>query len=97
MDRMTPILTGTQENTMFRKLTLALAAAGALGAASLASTTPAAAWHGGWHGGWGHHHFWGGPRIFVGGPSYVVADPCLRRRAVLTPWGYRYRTVNVCY
>jgi hypothetical protein len=90
-----------QENTMFRKLMLAFAAAGALGTASLASTTPAAAWyggwHGGWHGGWGHHHVWGGPRIVVAGPSYVVANSCLRRQLVQTRWGVRYRTVNVCY
>ena len=30
---------------------------------------------------------------FVGGGGY---DGCYRTRRVLTPYGYRYRTINVC-
>jgi hypothetical protein len=47
---------------MFRKLTLALVAAAALGTAALAPTSASAWWHGGWHR-WGGG--WGGPRIIV--------------------------------
>jgi Spy/CpxP family protein refolding chaperone len=45
---------------MFRKLTIAVVAAAALGTAAMAPTTASAwGWHGGgWHGGW--HHGWGG-------------------------------------
>lgn len=82
---------------MIRKLAFALAATVALGAASLAASTPAAAWHG--HGGWhGHYHggFWrGGYARFYGGPAY--AGGCYVRRVVGTPWGPRLRWVNVCY
>ncbi|KWV52890.1 hypothetical protein AS156_09630 [Bradyrhizobium macuxiense] len=79
---------------MFRKVTLALATAAALGAAALAPTAASAkpfGWGGGWGGGW-HHHHWG-PGFSVG---YVDSD-CYVTRLVLTPYGYRYRTVNVCY
>ena len=44
-----------------------------------------------------HHHHWGhGPGFglgFVGG-GY---DGCWQTRRVLTPFGFRWRTVNVCY
>ncbi|MGY4422329.1 hypothetical protein ACVWY2_004778 [Bradyrhizobium sp. JR6.1] len=40
-----------------------------------------------------HHHFWGGPGISVG----FVDSGCYVTRLVMTPYGYRYRTVNVCY
>ena len=43
-----------------------------------------------WH---PHHHFWGGPGIAVG----FVDSGCYVTRLVMTPYGYRYRTVNVCY
>jgi hypothetical protein len=70
---------------MFRKLSLAAAAAVSLGVAALAPTS-ASAWGGGYHGGWhgggwhggGYHtgfyhrpYGWGyGPRFYVGGPAY---------------------------
>ena len=43
---------------MFRKMTIALVATAALGAAALAPTSASAGWHGGFHhgfyGGWGY-------------------------------------------
>lgn len=82
---------------MFRKLAIALAATVALGTVTLtASTTPAAAW------GWKHHHhhhhgFWGGYRSY--GPVYAgyAYGGCYAKRLVSTPWGLRWRWVNVCY
>jgi hypothetical protein len=91
---------------MLRKLSLAAVAAISLGAAALAPTSASAwgGWHGGWHGGGWHgggfyHHGWG-PRIFVGGPVYYGGygyGGCYVRRLVPTPWGLRWRLVNVCY
>ena len=86
---------------MLRKLTLALVAAASLGTIALAPTAASAhgGWHGGghggWHGGWGfrHHHFYRGI-AFVGGG--YGGDGCYVTRSVLTPFGYRLRTVNVC-
>lgn len=75
---------------MLRKVTLALATAATLGAAALAPTSAYAKqlfWH------QYHHHFWGGPGISVG----FVDSGCYVTRLVMTPYGYRYRTVNVCY
>jgi hypothetical protein len=90
---------------MLRKLSLAAVAAVSLGVAALAPTAASAHWHGGgggWHGGWHgggfHHHF--GPRFFfAGGPSYYNYGygGCYVRRLVPTPWGLRWRLVNVCY
>jgi len=87
---------------MLRKLSLAAVAAVSLGAAALAPTAASAHWHGGgWHGGgWhggGFRHFYG-PRFFVGGPAYYGGyGGCYQRRLVPTPWGPRWRLVNVCY
>ncbi|MGY3582948.1 hypothetical protein ACVIGB_007987 [Bradyrhizobium sp. USDA 4341] len=75
---------------MLRKVTLALATAATLAAAALAPTSASAKpffWHP------YHHHFWSGPGISVG----FVDSGCYVTRLVLTPYGYRYRTVNVCY
>jgi hypothetical protein len=85
---------------MFRKLALAVAASAALGAATLAPTAASAhGWHGGhWGHGWGHGHGFGfgfSPVIVTGG-TYAV-DGCLVQRRVRTPYGIRWRTVNVCY
>ena len=33
---------------------------------------------------------------FIGGPVYADGG-CYATRRVLTPFGYRWRTVNVCY
>ena len=80
---------------MFRKLTLALAATAALGAAALAPTSASAHWHGHhWHHGW-HHGWYGGVGFF--GPTYVAAPDCyVVRRVVFTPYGKRIRRVTVC-
>jgi hypothetical protein len=84
---------------MFRKLALAIAASAALGAAALAPTAASAA---GWHGhhgghGWGHGYGYGfgfSPVIVTGG---YADDGCYVKRRVRTPYGIRWRTVNVCY
>jgi hypothetical protein len=84
---------------MLRKLSLAAVAAVSLGVSALAPTAASAHWYGGgygWHGGGWHHHWWG-PR-FVGGPAYYGSyGGCYVRRWVATPWGPRWRVVNVCY
>jgi hypothetical protein len=93
---------------MLRKLTLAITASVALGAAALAPTAASARWHGdhgghgghgghGWHRPFVHHGFIGGPRFAYGGPAYIAGNPCFRTRWVPTPWGPRLRRVNVCY
>jgi hypothetical protein len=76
---------------MFRKLTLALVAAASLGAASLASTAASASplWV-------PHHH----KHIHMHGLGFGYGfggyDGCYRTRLVPTPFGLRYRVVNVC-
>jgi hypothetical protein len=80
---------------MFRKVTLALVAAASLSAMALAPTSASAGgfiWPKYPH---HHHHHWGhGFGVgFVGG-GY---DGCYVTRRVLTPYGFRWRTVNVCY
>jgi hypothetical protein len=40
-----------------------------------------------------HHHHWG-HGVGFGGGGY---DGCYVTRRVLTPFGFRWRTVNVCY
>ena len=96
---------------MFRKLSLAAAAALSLGVAALAPTSASAwgdGWHGGWHGGFHpgyhagfYHHPYGGgygSRFYVGGPGYGYGyGGCYVRRLVPTPWGPRWRQVNRCY
>jgi hypothetical protein len=82
--------------TMFRKLALGFVAAASLSAAALAPTAASAkpfGWGGGWGGGWGfHHHHIGLGLGFVG----AVDGGCYVTRLVETPFGMRYRTVNVC-
>lgn len=82
---------------MLRKLTLGLVTAASLSAVALAPTAASAhplggGW--GWGGGWGFHH-----RHFGGiGLGFVGVDSgCYVTRPVLTPYGYRLRTINVCY
>jgi len=81
---------------MLRKVTLALVAAASLSAVALAPTSASAGgcfWPHHHH----HHHFGHGHgfRIgFIGGGGY---DGCYVTRRVLTPYGFRWRTVNVCY
>jgi hypothetical protein len=70
---------------MLRKLALGLAAA-----ASLSAFAP---WGGGWGGGF--HHFHGFHVGYFGGQGYDDGG-CYVTRRVMTPFGYRLRTVNVC-
>ena len=80
---------------MLRKLILGLAATASLSTIALAPTAASAKPFGwGWGGGgWGfHQHHFGGIG-YIGG----VDEGCYVTRAVLTPFGYRLRTVNVCY
>jgi hypothetical protein len=81
---------------MLRKLTLGLVAAASLSAMALAPTAASAKpWGGGWGGGWGFHHTHFGPGIGVG---YIGGGDggCYVTRRVMTPYGYRLRTINVC-
>jgi hypothetical protein len=97
---------------MFRKVAFALATTAALGVAALAPTSASAFGghfgHGPVIGGAHFGPHFGGPRFgrwgwggvgiaagLVGGA--IVADTCLRHEIVDTPWGPRYRWVNVCY
>jgi hypothetical protein len=71
---------------MLRKLSLAAAAAVALGTAALAPTSASALWHGGFRHHWGG--WWGpGPVYYYGNYGYGC------RRWVPTPWGPRLRWV----
>jgi hypothetical protein len=85
---------------MFRKIALGLVAAASLGAMALVPSAASAGWKGGgWGGGWGggyhHHHFGHGFGIsYIGG---YEDGGCYVTRRVPTPYGYRLRTVNVCY
>lgn len=76
---------------MFRKVTLALVAAASLGVMALSPTSASASpmiWphH--------HHHHWH-PGIGLGFLAGGYAS-CYQQRLVPTPFGYRWRTVNVC-
>ena len=81
---------------MLRKITLALVAAASLSAVTLAPTAASAHWKGGGFGGFHHHNHWG-PGFGIG---YVDngfgGDGCYVTRRVPTPFGFRWRTVNVC-
>ena len=80
---------------MLRKLALALAASAALGAAALSPTAASAhGWGHRWGHGWGHGYGFG-PVIVAGG--YADDAGCYVQRRVRTPYGIRWRTVNVCY
>jgi hypothetical protein len=80
--------------TMLRKLTLALVAAASLSAMALAPTAASA---GGfiWPTYHPHHHWGHGFGLGIGlyGDGY---SDCYRTRMVMTPFGYRLRTINVC-
>jgi hypothetical protein len=83
---------------MLRKFSLVALAAASLGAAALAPTS-ASAWDG-WHGGWRHGWGWG-PRVVVGGPAYYggyggYGGCYVARQRVLTSYGWRIRSVDVC-
>jgi hypothetical protein len=80
---------------MLRKLTIALVATASIAAAALAPTAASAKFGGLGGGGFHHHHHhFGG---FVGVVGIGDADDgCYVTRRVLTPYGYRLQTVNVC-
>jgi hypothetical protein len=82
---------------MFRKAILALVAAASLGAAVLsptaASAKPPLIWNPNPH--FNHHHWHPGFGIGFGLVSGGYTG-CYQNRVVLTPFGYRVRTVNVC-
>jgi len=88
---------------MFRKMAFVFAATAALGTVALSPTSASAWGRGGWGGGhWGggHHWGWGGIGVGVGAGligSAIVANTCLQRRLVDTPYGPVVRWVNVCY
>jgi hypothetical protein len=81
---------------MLRKLTLALVAAASLSAVALAPTAASAKFGGGFGGGF-HGHFGHGFGHGIGYVDGVYADDgCYVTRPVMTPFGYRLRTVNIC-
>lgn len=88
---------------MLRKLALGLVAAVALSTTALIPTTASAGGHGGHHGGFhgGHGGFHGGHHGgFHGGSRFIAGGGyggCYVKRLVDTPYGLRYRVVNVCY
>jgi hypothetical protein len=87
------------ETTMFRKVALALAAAGSLGIAAFAPSS-ASAHDGGPHFNRGHHGFgvhrgWHDSRAHFR-HHHFRHHGCIQQRLVKTPWGFRYRPVNVC-
>lgn len=84
---------------MFRKVALALAAAGSLGIAAFAPSS-ASAYDGGPHFNRGHHGFgvhrgWHDSRAHFR-HHHFRHHGCIQQRLVKTPWGFRYRPVNVC-
>lgn len=98
---------------MLRRIVLVAAAVLALGALAVPQAAFAKGgkgghgwhggkgWHGGWHGGGWRHYGWRGGWY----PGYAYRAPyvygayagCVRWRQVATPWGFRWRKVNVCY
>lgn len=84
---------------MLRKLTIALAATAALGAAALVPTAASAFPHKGHHGHHGHYGHYGwrsGIGIGFYAPVYAGADCYVVKRRVQTPVGPRWRRVTVC-
>jgi len=88
---------------MVRKFALCLVAAATISAAALAPTAASAkpfgmggGFGGGFGGGWPHHHHIG-IGLGVGLIGAGIASSCYVSQPVLTPFGYRYQLVNVCY
>ena len=80
---------------MLRKFALGLVAAASLGIAAFAPTSASAYNDGphyrGGHHGFGVHRGWHGARA-----HFRHNHRCIQQRMVPTPWGPRYRTINVC-
>jgi sterol desaturase/sphingolipid hydroxylase (fatty acid hydroxylase superfamily) len=85
----------SRRTTMLRKLALGLVAAASLSAMALAPSAASAHPWGGW-GGFHHFHGYGFGVGYVAAPVYEDGG-CYVTRRVMTPYGYRLRTVNVCY
>ena len=83
------------ETTMFRKLALGLVAAGSLGIAAFAPSS-ASAYDGGPHFDRGHHGFGMHRNWYDSRAHFRPHHGCIQQRLVRTPWGFRYRPVNVC-
>ena len=79
---------------MLRKIVLGVAAAAAIGAATFSPTSANASPYKIWHP-HKHHHGWHGGGFGYYG-SYAFGG-CYQKRWVPTPFGYRFRWVNVCY
>ena len=81
---------------MFRKLALGLVAAGSLGVAAFVPTSASAYDNGPrfdrGHHGFGMHRNWHDSQARFGRHH----GGCIQQRMVRTPWGFRYRPVNVC-
>ena len=81
---------------MLRKFALGLAAAGSLAVAAFAPSIASAYdndsnfGRGGYHG-FGMHRDWNDSRA-----QFHRHHGCIQQRLVRTPWGFRYRPVNVC-
>jgi len=70
---------------------------GSLSALALAPTAASAGGGGmGWHPHHHHHHGLGFGIGLIGGGYGYGGDGCYRTRRVWTPFGFRYRLVNVC-
>ena len=80
---------------MFRNLTIALAITASLGIALAPSTASAKPFGFG-----GYHHHFGGFGVVglvdAAVDAAVVSESCYVSQRVLTPRGYRLRTVNIC-
>jgi hypothetical protein len=82
---------------MFRKTTLALAAATVVATAAI--PTSASAYHGWGHSGWGHHHRHGlSVRIGTPYPYYAYGPRCYTvKKWVHTRWGWQRVKVRRCH
>lgn len=77
---------------MIRNLVLAAAAVGALSVTAMTPTTADAGYWGHKHGHhWRHHHY--RPYAY----TYYRPHGCFVKRKIWTDYGWRWRTVNVCY
>jgi hypothetical protein len=79
---------------MFRKTTLALAAAATLIAGAAIPTAASAR---DWHHGWRHHHRSGAFVVGFSAPYYAYGPECFtKKRWIHTHWGWRLHRVRVC-
>jgi hypothetical protein len=84
---------------MFRKTTLALAAAATLAVTAAIPTTASAHWTG-----WRHHHrshtvvrVYSPGYAYAPRPYYAYAQSCfVKKRLVHTHWGWRVKRIRVC-